>query len=544
MSSEDDQITLVVDCEGCTNCSDNEQHEVVASKENMCRESLYFHAMFLDGFAEQHQRKVHIGCISSFALLKIIDFANGSNPDFNSETAISLLEAGAYLQCPRFLKRCSDIIISNLSAHNVTDAIDMAEKLSLNHLYSKSFSFLLWHFVKSVSEQGNFVNLSWQTFTRLVSSPHLKMTCPTKLKIAIERWVRHEEIPRLKYLEGSKKCITHKRTLPAFPCCVGRYKKLPFVFMFDPETSKLDPFLSLHEKATLDHTTATGFQVGSSGTALYIFGGEFSLGRGNWNKKVWKYDTLTDEWTQVTNLEDPRRHFSLAFDGNDSFYLLGGFGRHRVILDRMDRFQESTGEVYPCSSLPEPILHMKTFFHQGKVYALKNHKQMFVYDVKEDKWSRAFSHVNFPQTELLDFNFVLNTGSTTQSYVFATAQGRKELFCFPVIPFRPESKQDCTTEGHFQHEAQNLCLIGDIIYNFFSDQFEHFSSIESYDIQSRKFNVIFKSEDSKIDFSPYYSFGCFALIKYPPVKLNWWESESEQPSRPSLSKRYCTPSPT
>ena len=75
--------------------------------------------------------------------------------------------------------------------------------------------------------------------------------------------------------------VQAKRKLPKYPCCIGRHKKAPYVFLFDTEAMKLEPFLSLSGKVTSNSgVTACGFQAGSTGTSLYLLGGEFSLGRG------------------------------------------------------------------------------------------------------------------------------------------------------------------------------------------------------------------------------------------------------------------------
>ena len=75
-----------------------------------------------------------------------------------------------------------------------------------------------------------------------------------------------------------------QRRVPKHPCCIGRFKKSPYIFIFDTETLSLKPFLSLSGKVTSiigqtkNSVTACGFQAGSTGTAIYILGGEFSLG--------------------------------------------------------------------------------------------------------------------------------------------------------------------------------------------------------------------------------------------------------------------------
>ena len=124
---------------------------------------------------------------------------------------------------------------------------------------------------------------------------------------AIMKWVKFDEPSRHKYLpEIAESLRTNElsiqqlkelklddafnqknksqRRVPKYPCCIGRFKKSPYIFIFDTETLSLKPFLSLSGKVTSiigqtkNSVTACGFQAGSTGTAIYILGGEFSLG--------------------------------------------------------------------------------------------------------------------------------------------------------------------------------------------------------------------------------------------------------------------------
>ena len=40
----------------------------------------------------------------------------------------------------------------------------------------------------------------------------------------------------------------------------------------------------------------TAYEGVFSGPNIYIFGGEFEYGRGNWNLNVWCYNLLNDKW--------------------------------------------------------------------------------------------------------------------------------------------------------------------------------------------------------------------------------------------------------
>ena len=96
---------------------------------------------------------------------------------------------------------------------------------------------------------------------------------------------------------------------------------------------------------------------------------------------------MTEEWDNPIQLENPRRHHSLAFS-DDHFYIVGGFGRHRVILDTLDCFKEDTKSIDSCTSLPSPIFSMATFCYEDKLYALKNQFNSLVYDPSNEKWTK------------------------------------------------------------------------------------------------------------------------------------------------------------
>ena len=74
-----------------------------------------------------------------------------------------------------------------------------------------------------------------------------------------------------------------------------------------------------------------------AGKDLYIIGGETELGRNQWHYDVWCYDTFRESWEVVSRLRQPRRHHGIIVFGTH-IYVIGGFGRYRVVLDNVDRF--------------------------------------------------------------------------------------------------------------------------------------------------------------------------------------------------------------
>ena len=256
--------------------------------------------------------------------------------------------------------------------------------------------------------------------------------------------------------------------------------------------------------------TASGFQVISFGGLIYIIGGEFGLGRGCWNNKVWKYDTFLSKWENIFDLDVSRRHHTLAAT-EDSIYIIGGFGKHRVILNLAEKYDIKQDTIETILSLPDPMYNVTACFANDRLYVLKDGSNCLVYNDK--KWVPALKHVKF--TNGLEFN----SASPYQGYLYFTCKFNSGLYRCPLKSESDSPKLEAELVGKFKSECQNICLVEDKIYNFSSDQFDHHSTIEVYNLTNQEFKLVYESNDEELDFSPYYSFGCFSLLLFPRYKL-------------------------
>ena len=66
------------------------------------------------------------------------------------------------------------------------------------------------------------------------------------------------------------------------------------------------------------------------------------LGRNKWALDVCRFDTLRRVWSQVTTLPSPRRHHT-AIGWDQFLYLIGGFGKHRILLDSVHCYDTQKG---------------------------------------------------------------------------------------------------------------------------------------------------------------------------------------------------------
>ena len=109
------------------------------------------------------------------------------------------------------------------------------------------------------------------------------------------------------------------RQLPVVPCVVGRINPKPgeklrqkdFVpHLFVYKNKELVPYLSLQEARVnasltqhlINSLNSQGYQITSIGPVFYVTGGEFNLGKSNWTKYVWKYNTINSKWDLVCDI--------------------------------------------------------------------------------------------------------------------------------------------------------------------------------------------------------------------------------------------------
>ena len=315
---DSDKVTLILPCNGvceslpCDGFDDvsnrNVDHQLQVSKKKLARHSPYFEAMFFGGFSEGTKSHVKIEGVKYSALQKIVTLTSEDSFDFALDygTVFHILEAASMLQFSSIQKQCCDYLIASMVVDNVIEILIVAEHLSIHNMYSKAFGFALYHFERVMHSQS-FLNLEAQTLKKIVNSSQLKVSSEVVVFEAIMKWVKFDEPSRHKYLseiaellrtdelsiqqlkelkldDASNQKNKSQRKVPKYPCCIGRFKKSPYIFIFDTETSTLKPFLSLSGKVTSiigqtkNSVTACGFQAGSTGTAIYILGGEFSLG--------------------------------------------------------------------------------------------------------------------------------------------------------------------------------------------------------------------------------------------------------------------------
>jgi len=207
----------------------------------------------------------------------------------------------------------------------------------------------------------------------------------------------------------------------------------------------------------------------------------------------------------VSTITVSRRHHAAVIMDNN-LYLLGGYGKHRVVLDSMERVSLETGESSQCANLPQPVRRPAAAVWKGRLVAVVGGR-LLQYNQHKDRWDQMEEPV------------VLPTGFQVDCAMADTAKNGGSLYLTSTCSrdlYRVSPSYIVEKLGSFSSEAGNTCMVAGILYNFYSEEFGDCRVVESYNTETGQFHVLFRKDLPKWDFSPapQYSYGCFSLLSY------------------------------
>lgn len=173
-------------------------------------------------------------------------------------------------------------------------------------------------------------------------------------------------------------------------------RTLPCIFSYNMESHCLETELYVDKLTTgvPNFTEVVGYCAFAIGKDVYVVGGETSLGHSNWNDHMWKYNTFTNTWTLVTRLPTPRRHCSVCVH-EDNIYIIGGFGKHRIILSSIDVYNLESDSWSCVPPLPCAAYSPCCCIYANTLYIF--HTEVHMLDLTSHTWSTQTHAIRFSQ---------------------------------------------------------------------------------------------------------------------------------------------------
>lgn len=284
--------------------------------------------------------------------------------------------------------------------------------------------------------------------------------------------------------------------------CREKHKSV-HMFVFDPETCQVESLGPVNNVKD-GEVEASGFKVTGTGVDLVLSGGEFSLGHSNWSKGVTLWSSFKRGWEHVATMDSVRRHHAMVIMDR-VVYLLGGFGKHRIILDSMDSIDLDTGDQRQCANLPVAIYRPAAAIFNGRIFVVGKKMVMVYHPFPLNYWA-SLNQIGLPT----DVEF--DSAMASDTHIYLTSAHSRDLYRFDPEYKDKEIKLEIV--GKFTKEANNTCIVNGIIYNFNSEEFDDERVVESFDTKTEVFKVLWKQDVPEWDFSPHYCLGCFPIVDY------------------------------
>ncbi|XP_071537292.1 kelch-like protein 24 isoform X1 [Panulirus ornatus] len=302
-----------------------------------------------------------------------------------------------------------------------------------------------------------------------------------EVRTLVESAVRHSKrhIPQVPCIVGFKRSHSSQRKKEAKNSdddddadLIWSFRKrnlenIPVIYSLNPVTKKITEEITL-TKLCDGPVQCSGYQVCSVGPSIYILGGEYQLGHGNWNQSLWRYSTVSKKWIVENSLPQPRRHHMVCVV-DSIIYILGGYGKHRIVQSSVNAYDTESGDWLHCPDMPHCVSQGAACAFKGRLMVFTQEMQLLTYYPTMKKWSAI--PVRSPSIQ--GYRAALTWENSVYLIDFCTTQ---------VYKFSPEEDQTITQFGNFVTPPLNVCIVDGKIYNFTHDDVDDSHVIEVLDI--------------------------------------------------------------
>ncbi|KAI4498911.1 hypothetical protein M0802_006086 [Mischocyttarus mexicanus] len=382
---EDKKITLVLE--------DN-RYEV--DKTMLINKSHYFECLFSPNFNNTSNKEHIINySIDPFTLQNFVEwiqndteimmdsnyFVKSSMVKYkmgNIEDLLNLLELSVLFMVDDLVDDITNIIVLYwLKPDEIIDIWLLAKDLALQPLSDICFSVCLDCFMDLPI--STLTTLPINDFKQLVQNNNFRST-KKYLYSVLHKWINNNkdsainiDIPRTRTIEYVQYVIGHELdnsgNKKEYICCWN-----------DKQFSKYMPLKSLK----MYGKELVGHQITGRGFSIYLVGGEFGLGTGQFNETIWRYCLISKKWYFFARLPHSRRHMVLGFIGNN-LIVAGGVSRHRVKVLNVDMLNIHTGKWKRSADIPEWFTEVPPHtFVKKKLFLLQTYLNIF--DFEFESW--------------------------------------------------------------------------------------------------------------------------------------------------------------
>jgi hypothetical protein len=260
---------------------------------------------------------------------------------------------------------------------------------------------------------------------------------------------------------------------------------LVFLMLFVSACSTINTPKS-HDKLTLQ-TARYGHAAATDGKLIYVFAGS------NGGKFLGDIEIVNPATGNVQVLENsviPRRYFSAVWDGQHAIYLIGGvsLSKGKVSLERrVEKFDLLTQQITFTKPMPEPRRNSRAVFLYNSIYVLggSTSNKSSNYKLTSTPTSAMYDTLSNKWRKLADMPSAKSTGAIVKNGVIYVAGGFNHTEALNVFEsYDPKGNHWQTLPPMPRNiSAHSVALMGNKMLLF--GDYEKLDSMLAYDFESK-----------------------------------------------------------
>ncbi|XP_015183298.1 PREDICTED: uncharacterized protein LOC107070019, partial [Polistes dominula] len=393
-----------------------------ATKDNLIKKSIYFERLFSPQYSKKPIKKHIINYdIDQWTFKNFIYWINEENREYsnrgignllkpsmqrylgkNVKDILHFLDVAALFMVDELIEDITDIIVLNwLNSKDIIDIWCFAKDLAIQPLTDICLSVCLDCFMDLPI--NDLIELPVNYIKELIQNNNIRST-QDHLNYVLQEWKSNNmdsmynieiDIAKTRKIEWTHYIIGIEEEIS------GRTKKYICRWKNDHFTR-----LGNLKRFKANEKDLEGYRIAGRGFSIYLGGGEFGIGSGQFNETIFRYCLIAKKWYYFSSILFPTRHMVFGFIDN-TLIVAGGVSRHRIKIPKVQMLNIHTGQWRRSTNIPEcfSTVPPHTFVNK-KLFLLQT--DLNIFDYKHETWKIiSLNNITHPRPFCLEFGIII-----------------------------------------------------------------------------------------------------------------------------------------
>ncbi|MGH0131057.1 UNVERIFIED_CONTAM: hypothetical protein FKN15_030219 [Acipenser sinensis] len=328
--------------------------------------------------------------VSYKTLTVLIDYIYSSRMAVNKENVVDVITGAKILQIPCAVESAMDTMMSQITMENCYEILTIAKKQRLHELKDTSYRFMSDNFLQILRDSA--------VYGRLTGS---ERDLILKARMQGKKCLMVAEINDVYDRVGSRP-QSRDNSRPQSPLSIVSFEENHLIYYYNEALKDWRQLTRMPEEVN-----TKGCGICTMYNYLFIAGGIKGHGdKGKLSDKVFCYNPITDNWSEIRPLNQPRSQLKLV-SADGYLYAIGG-----ECLFSVEKYDPRIDRWSPIAPLPKgafAVAHEATTCN-GEIYVSGGSLfyRLLKYEPKRDEWQECpYNNSRKKSTDMVAFkNFI------------------------------------------------------------------------------------------------------------------------------------------